>query len=85
MTTGAGHTIDRHGVESTHAMWNHPTRALIHLDRLGRNVRLLQELVGKRQLWPAIKANAYGHGAEIVARHLVRTRGSANTRATVTS
>ena len=53
-------------------MWNHPTRALIHLDRLGRNVRLLQELVGKRQLWPAIKANAYGHGAEIVARHLVR-------------
>jgi len=48
-----------------------PTRALIHLDRLGRNMRLLQELVGKRRLWPAIKANAYGHGAEIVARYLV--------------
>jgi alanine racemase len=34
-------------------------------------VRLLQELAGGRPLWPAIKANAYGHGAEIVARHLV--------------
>ncbi len=72
MTTRAERTIDGHSVANTHAMWSHPTRALIHLDRLGRNVRLLQGLVGKRQLWPAIKANAYGHGAEIVARHLVR-------------
>jgi len=36
-------------------------------------MRLLQELVGERPLWPAIKANAYGHGAVIVARHLVET------------
>ena len=50
---------------------SHPTKALIHLARMERNMRLLQELVGKRQLWPAIKANAYGHGAEIVARHLI--------------
>lgn len=49
----------------------HLTRAYIHLDRLTHNVRLLQELVGRRPLWPAIKANAYGHGLEIVARHLV--------------
>ncbi len=49
----------------------HPTQALIHLDRLTLNLRLLQELAGGRPLWPAIKANAYGHGAEIVARHLV--------------
>jgi alanine racemase len=49
----------------------HPTRAWIHLDRLGHNLRLLQELVGERQLWPAIKANAYGHDALLVARHLV--------------
>jgi len=34
-------------------------------------MRLLQELVGNRPLWPAIKANAYGHGADIVGRHLV--------------
>ena len=49
----------------------HLTRAYIHLDRLTHNVRLLQELVGRRPLWPAIKANGYGHGIEIVARHLV--------------
>ena len=49
----------------------HPTRALIHLDRLTHNLRLLQELAGERPMWPVIKANAYGHGATIVARHLV--------------
>ncbi len=31
---------------------------------------LLQDRVCTRSLWPCIKANAYGHGAEIVARHL---------------
>jgi alanine racemase len=49
----------------------HPTRALIHLDRLTHNLRLLQELAGARPMWPAIKANAYGHGATLVARHLL--------------
>ena len=49
----------------------HPTRACIHLDRLEHNLQLLQELAGARPLWPAIKANAYGHGLEIIARHLV--------------
>ena len=52
---------------------SHATQAFIHLDHLAHNMRLLQKQVGShRQLWPAIKANAYGHGAEIVARHLVR-------------
>jgi len=50
---------------------SHPTRAIVHLDRLGRNLALLSELVGGRPLWPCIKANAYGHGADLVARHLV--------------
>lgn len=50
---------------------SHPTRALVHLDRLARNLDLLGELVGGRPLWPCIKANAYGHGAGIVARCLV--------------
>ncbi|MCK5276453.1 MAG: alanine racemase [Alphaproteobacteria bacterium] len=50
---------------------SHLTQAIIHLDRLSHNMRLLQQQVGDRPLWPAIKANAYGHGAEIVARHLV--------------
>jgi alanine racemase len=49
----------------------HLTRACIHLDRLTHNLQLLQELAGDRPMWPAIKANAYGHGLEIVARHLV--------------
>jgi len=48
------------------------TRAFIHLDRLTHNVRLLQNAVGHRSLWPVIKADAYGHGAEIVAHHLLR-------------
>lgn len=47
------------------------TKAFIRLDHLVHNVRLLQEQVGKRHLWPVIKANAYGHDAEIIARRLV--------------
>jgi alanine racemase len=47
------------------------TQAHIHLDHLTHNLALLQALVGARPMWPAIKANAYGHGMEIVARHLL--------------
>lgn len=47
------------------------TKAYIHLDRLTHNLGLLQALVGARPMWPAIKANAYGHGMQIVARHLI--------------
>lgn len=46
------------------------TRAVIHLDHLTHNLRLLQEQVGGRPLWPVVKADAYGHGAQIVAPHL---------------
>ena len=46
------------------------TKAFVNLPNLTHNMRLLQELVGGRQLWPCIKADAYGHGATIVARHL---------------
>ena len=49
---------------------SHPTRAIVHLGRLAHNVRLLRELAGGRPLWPAVKANAYGHGAVPVARAL---------------
>ncbi|MEN8180579.1 MAG: alanine racemase [Pseudomonadota bacterium] len=48
----------------------HLTRAYIRLDHLTHNVHLLQDLVGKRRVWPAIKANAYGHGLVVIARHL---------------
>ena len=47
------------------------SRAYINLDHLTHNLELLQEMTGKRPMWPAIKANAYGHGMEIVARHLI--------------
>ena len=47
------------------------TRALIRLDNLTHNVGLLQELAGGIPLWPAIKANAYGHGATLIARAIV--------------
>ncbi len=50
----------------------HQTKALIHLDRLTHNLRLLQMQVGIVPLWPVLKANAYGHDAVIVASHLVR-------------
>jgi alanine racemase len=50
---------------------SHLTRAHINLDHLAHNMRLLQDHVGERPLWPAIKANAYGHGARIVAERLV--------------
>ncbi len=56
-------------------MIDHPNRltnAFIHLDRLTHNLKLLQEQVGERAIWPCIKANAYGHGLEIVAGHLTR-------------
>jgi len=49
----------------------HLTRALINLGNLTHNMNLLQDHIGKRPLWPAVKANAYGHGAEIIARHLI--------------
>jgi len=48
------------------------TRAFVHLDRLAHNIRLLQEQVGARALWPVVKADAYGHGAHIVTRHLMQ-------------
>jgi alanine racemase len=51
---------------------SHFTRAYINLDHLAHNMRLLQEHVGERPLWPAIKANAYGHGARIIADRLVK-------------
>lgn len=50
---------------------SHLTKAFINLDNLSHNMALLQGLVGERHLWPAIKANAYGHGADIIAQHLI--------------
>ncbi|MGE5219750.1 MAG: alanine racemase [Chloroflexota bacterium] len=48
------------------------TQAFIHLDRLTHNFRLLQKQAGGSQVWPVLKANAYGHDAAMVAAHLIR-------------
>lgn len=50
----------------------HLTKAFIDLEHLAHNLRLLQRCAGKVPLWPVLKANAYGHGAEIIAVHLAR-------------
>ena len=50
---------------------SHVPQAFLHLEHLTHNMRLLQELVGHRPLWPVLKANAYGHGADMIGRHLV--------------
>jgi alanine racemase len=49
----------------------HLTKAVIHLEHLTHNVRLLQMQVGNARLWPVLKANAYGHDAVLVASCLV--------------
>jgi alanine racemase len=48
------------------------TKAVIHLDHLTHNFRLLQRQVGKSQVWPVLKANAYGHDAAMVGARLLR-------------
>ena len=51
---------------------NHPTVARISISNLKHNMQVLQEAVGPSvKLWPAVKANAYGHGAVLISRNLV--------------
>jgi alanine racemase len=47
-----------------------PTLALIHLDRMVRNLRKLRTLSEPAQILPVIKADAYGHGLIPVAKAL---------------
>ena len=49
-----------------------PTRALVDLDAIARNYRLLEDRVEGRAVFAVVKANAYGHGAAAVARRLER-------------
>jgi alanine racemase len=47
-----------------------PTRAVVDLDAIARNYRLLRDRVKARAVYPVLKADAYGHGAVPVARRL---------------
>ncbi|MCS6805317.1 MAG: alanine racemase [Acidobacteriota bacterium] len=48
-----------------------PTWAEIHLDHLTHNFRVIKERVGAHtKILAAVKADAYGHDAVLVARHL---------------
>ena len=61
-------------------------RAWIELDRaaLRHNVQQLQSILPGCALMPAVKANAYGHGAVLVAKELNRLGIMASCVATVT-
>ena len=45
-----------------------PTVARIDLDALAHNVAAVRRLIGRRTLCGVVKADAYGHGAAVVAR-----------------
>ena len=46
-----------------------PTRAEIHVENFLHNLRCVRSKIGERaQIMPIVKANAYGHGLEIIAR-----------------
>ncbi|OUD12180.1 alanine racemase [Thioflexithrix psekupsensis] len=47
-----------------------PTIATIHLDAILHNYQLIQSLAPNSRIVAVVKANAYGHGAWPVARHL---------------
>ncbi len=47
------------------------TQVHLNLSNLDYNIDLLSGLAGGTVLWPAVKANAYGHGAVPVARRLI--------------
>ena len=45
-------------------MTEHPTRAVIYLEALRHNLRIIRQKIGaSRRILAVIKADAYGHGA----------------------
>jgi alanine racemase len=44
------------------------TRALIHVDNLRHNIGAIRKTIGTAALCLSVKANGYGHGADLVAR-----------------
>jgi alanine racemase len=50
-------------------------RAEIDLDALRYNHAVAERLAGEREVWPVVKADAYGHGMLTIARALPHARG----------
>lgn len=46
------------------------TRATVHLDNIRHNLEVARRHAPNRRIWAVVKANAYGHGLEPVARAL---------------
>ena len=56
--------------QATIAEGMRPTRLVVHLNRLADNLQAIRQRVGGRKVMAILKANAYGHGLQAVARHL---------------
>ncbi len=51
-----------------------PTRAEIHTDSFLANLRLVRKQIGERaRIMPIVKANAYGHGLDIIAKAAIQS------------
>src|SRR5665213_1315948 len=51
-----------------------PTRAEIHVEHFLENLRLVRRQIGERvRIMPIVKANAYGHGLDIIARAAIQS------------
>ena len=59
------HTTTEH---TTRATGTHAATAVVDLDAIAHNVRLLRELAGGAAVMAVVKADGYGHGATAVAR-----------------
>ena len=51
-----------------------PTRAEIHVDHFLANLKFVRKQIGERaRIMPIVKANAYGHGLDIIAHAAVKS------------
>jgi alanine racemase len=53
---------------TTHTTAQHAATAIVDLDAIGHNVRVLREHAGAADVMAVVKADGYGHGAFAVAR-----------------
>lgn len=55
----------------------HPTRALINLESFHHNIGVVRKFIGEKVgIVAVVKANAYGHGMELITKEVVKNRVS---------